>query len=440
MAAQSHRWTSVLDAERRIAALKIANDVARRNVDRSRIATALARARQQTQFPGSVSWQPYAVASGEAGIAMMCSYLDRCEPGQGWDVIGHELLAAGARAVERLPTVGAGLFGGLSGFALAVESLSKEGTRYQRLLAALDEELVPRVSAMTAGMDPYPNGMGVGEFDLVSGLSGIGAYLLQRDPGKNLPDLLTSLVWLTERADEAPRWATPPELLETEMRDRFPSGNLNCGLAHGIPGPLAVLALTLEAGLEVRGQADAVHRVAEWLVERRTEDEWGINWPSVVPVTTGRASSTKVAATRDAWCYGTPGLARALWLAGEALDDDNVRGVALEAMFAVLRRPIRYRYIDSPTFCHGVAGLLQIVLRFAHDTRQDAFREAAGVLVDQLIAAYQPDRPLGYASLEPGPVEVDRPGLLDGAPGIAMVLLAAATDTEPTWDRVFALS
>ena len=22
---------------------------------------------------------------------MMCSYLDRCEPGQGWDVIGHEL-------------------------------------------------------------------------------------------------------------------------------------------------------------------------------------------------------------------------------------------------------------------------------------------------------------------------------------------------------------
>jgi hypothetical protein len=35
---------------------------------------------------------------------------------------------------------------------------------------------------------------------------------------------------------------------------------------------------------------------------------------------------------------------------------------------------------------------------------------------------------------------VDRPGLLDGAPGAALVLLAAATDVEPAWDRVFLLS
>jgi hypothetical protein len=129
-----------------------------------------------------------------------------------------------------------------------------------------------------------------------------------------------------------------------------------------------------------------------------------------------------------------------LWFAGEALDDQGVRDVAVEAMRAVFRRPIAERRIESPTFCHGVAGLLQVVVRFAHDTRLPAFSAAATELVDALLAAYEPDRPLAYASIEPGPNPVDRPGLLDGAPGVALALLAAATDTEPVWDRLFLLS
>jgi hypothetical protein len=35
---------------------------------------------------------------------------------------------------------------------------------------------------------------------------------------------------------------------------------------------------------------------------------------------------------------------------------------------------------------------------------------------------------------------VDQPGLLDGAPGVILALLAASTDVEPIWDRLFLLS
>jgi hypothetical protein len=107
---------------------------------------------------------------------------------------------------------------------------------------------------------------------------------------------------------------------------------------------------------------------------------------------------------------------------------------------AVHRRPVAARQIDSPTFCHGVAGLLQVTLRFAHDTRRPRFVQAAADLVGQLLAQYRPESPLGYASLEPGGRAVDQPGLLDGAPGVALVLLAASTDVEPVWDRLFLLS
>jgi hypothetical protein len=129
-----------------------------------------------------------------------------------------------------------------------------------------------------------------------------------------------------------------------------------------------------------------------------------------------------------------------LWFAGVALDDPELRELAVEAVCAVLRRPLPTRAIDSPTFCHGVAGLLQVLLRFAHDSDRADLAGAAAELVDQLLAVYEPDRPLGYASLEPGGNPVERAGLLDGAPGVAMTLLAAATGVEPSWNRLFLLS
>jgi class I lanthipeptide synthase len=335
-----------------------------------------------------------------------------------------------------------GLFGGLSGLAFAASALSG-GTRYRRLLASLDEALAPEAAALgeslRSGSGPGP----MNDFDVISGASGIGAYLLRRDPHQVLPQVLSGLVSLAEEQDGPPRWMTPPDLLgDPSLVRQFPSGNLNCGLAHGIPGPLALLALSLHAGVEVPGQADAIHRLSEWLLGHRADDHWGINWPSAVPVTPPgvQEDPRRLPPTRSAWCYGSPGVARALWLAGEALDDQGLRDFAVEAMQAVFRRPILERRIESPTYCHGIAGLLQIVVRFANDTGLSTFSDAAAELVDELLAAYETDRPLGFASIEPGSNPVDRAGLLDGAPGVAMALLAAATDIEPNWDRLFLLS
>ena len=224
------------------------------------------------------------------------------------------------------------------------------------------------------------------------------------------------------------------------MARLYPNGNLNCGLAHGIPGPLALMALALRCGIEVAGLKDAIEHVAAWLDHHRVDDAWGVNWPTAVPVAPEGTAAASEEPSRAAWCYGSPGVARALWLAGEALDHPRYRELAVEAMEAVYRRPIRERRIDSPTFCHGVAGLLQVTLRFACDTRLPLFAEAARTLSNQLLALYDPDSLLGYYSIEPGGQRVDQPGLLDGAPGVVLVLLAAAMDTEPTWDRLFLLA
>ena len=261
--------------------------------------------------------------------------------------------------------------------------------------------------------------------------------------------------WCSPRA--RCRWYTPPGLYgDPKMVVSYPHGQLNCGLAHGIPGPLALLALAHRQGVEVEGLHEAVERTADWLTANRFDDEWGVNWPTAVPVeviTSGTtpmltllrkapapATTSPHGPSRAAWCYGSPGVARALWLAGDALGRADLQALAVQAMEAVYRRPLAARQIDSPTFCHGVAGLLHITLRFAHDTALPLFQDAAAVLADQLLGLYRPEMALGYYSLEHSGQRVDQPGLLDGVPGVAMVLLAAATGVEPAWDRLFLLA
>jgi hypothetical protein len=428
---QSGLWKPALGVTQAATAVAVAREAADRLRDPEQIEAATAAAARQTAFPESVYWQPHGVAQGDAGLALMCGYLDACFPDEGWDATGHHYLTLAARGAALSGYLPTGLFAGLSGLAFAAWSLSRQGTRYQKLLRTVEEALLPRTVELADGLSRQEQGVSVGQFDVISGLSGVGAYLLYRrengEAAAALRAVLQGLIALTTEEGGIPRWHTPAYLMSDEeiMLRLYPNGNLNCGLAHGIPGPLGLMGLALRSGVAVEGLVD---------------DDWGVNWPTAVPLAPNGASAPSAEPSRTAWCYGSPGVARALWLAGEALDHSGYRELAIEAMEAVYRRPLWERRIDSPTFCHGVAGLLQITLRFAHDTGLPLFTEAAETLSEQLLSLYDPNSLLGYCSLEPGGQRVDQPGLLDGAPGVVLVLLAAATDVQPVWDRLFLLA
>jgi lantibiotic biosynthesis protein len=421
--------------------------------DYQRVQLAAVSARAQTTFPRTVHWQPTSLAQGDAGMALICACLDACFPDQEWDRIGHRYLTTAAQGAEQAPFQSSGMFSGLAGLAFSALSLSRGGSRYRRLLTVLNDALLPQIEAQAKNLKRHGNdGLSFGSFDVISGLAGAGAYLLAYHSSRGddaavlaaTEGVLDALVALSGDSGGLPRWWTPPHLLgDEEAAALHPYGNLNCGLAHGIPGPLALMALALSSGTVVSGLEEAIDRLAEWLMGYRAPDRWGVNWPYAVPLTRDgvpdRAAASRTPG-RAAWCYGAPGAARALWLAGVARQRSEWRNIAVEAMQAVYRRPVAARNIDSPTLCHGVAGLLQITLRFAHDTRLPVFTEAAADLFEWLCGAYEPDSLLGYRNWEPGGTRVDQPGLLDGAPGVLLTLLAACTDVEPSWDRAFLLA
>ena len=449
----SRPWRPVLEPGQITRTIEIAREVAARLREHEKVEAAVLAAKRQTAYSRSVHWQPYGVSQGYAGLAIMCGYLDACFGDEGWDGVAHHFLELAARDAAQQASLPAGMFSGLSGLAFAAWYLSKGERRYRRLLVAIEEQLFRRAIQLASNVSAHKQNLSVSQFDLISGLTGIGAYLLCRresaEPATALEAVLRSLIGLAREEAGLPRWYTPVHLLGDETLMRFnPYGNLNCGLAHGIPGPLGLLSLALLSGVEIDGIREAIDWVATWLLQYRLEDQWGVNWPTVVPLGANgtieaRSSHDPVSPfepSRTAWCYGSPGLARALWLAGKALQKTEYQEMAISAMEAVYRRPLPVRRIDSPTFCHGVAGLTQITLRFARDTGLPQFTEAARTLNEQLLSLYDPETLLGYYNLEPDGKRIDQPGLLDGVPGVVLVLLAAATDVEPAWDRPFLLS
>jgi lantibiotic biosynthesis protein len=449
-------WHPVLEAHERSQALAVVREVAARLRDPSRIDRAVASARQLTRYPRSIDWRPNSLSQGYAGLAVLWSTADACMPDEGWDIVGHEHLQLAVQALQRLPRLGYGASSGIAGVAFAARLLSRGGKRYRRLLATLESALKSQMSwVATALAQSPPHGVNPSTFDAISGLSGAARYLLIRREEEPLKEclevVLRCLVALSGETDGLPRWHTPAHCIADDAtRQLFPYGNLNCGLAHGIPGPLALLGLATRCGIVVEGQLEAMRRMADWLLRQRIDDAWGMNWPTAVPLSgpperagqrdPAAPDPAQAQASRTAWCYGSPGIARALWHAGVALSDDEYTRIATSAMEAVYRRPPQARQIDSPTFCHGVAGLQQITLRFAHESGTPLFVDAARALHRQLVEAYEPDSLLGYRSIEPGGTRIDQPGLLDGAAGVALVLLAAATAVEPAWDALFLLS
>ncbi|RKN77285.1 hypothetical protein D7231_00625 [Streptomyces klenkii] len=331
------------------------------------------------------------LAGGGAGLALAFHWLDRGLPGRGWGALAQGYLAAAIRGYERLGA-SPGLFGGVAGLAFAAWSVSSGGSALEH--PALHDRVVREALARARQLcdGPPPPARAV---DVVSGLTGAGAYLLCRgdDPAAAaaLRAVLTTLTRTGVRAGEPP----------------------DPGPAHGWSGPLALLSLALGEGVAVRGQREAVGRLAELLNDCRADDAWGPNWPGMTTGTTVRAS----------WCRGSPGTARALWLAGTALGDESLRDLAVRALKAVHRRPPEERRIDgAPGLCHGLAGLLQITSRFAHDTGDPGLASAAAGLA---AAPF----PAGGG-----------PGFLDGAAGVLLAVLGAATDVEPAWDRALLLA
>ncbi|RSN56606.1 lanthionine synthetase C family protein [Actinomadura sp. WAC 06369] len=381
-------------------------------------------------------WWPQSLAVGAAGVALL--HIERAHAGLGSWQRAHEWLDCAAH--DGVHTgADAHLHYGAPALAFVLHAAIGEQSRYARALETLDHHIAiatrRRLDAAHARMDGGAP-PALAEFDAIRGLTGIGAYLRHRNANAPLlAEILAYLVRLTEPIDDhgepLPGWWTNLGPSGRPSRN-FPGGHANTGMAHGIAGPLALLALTLKDGLTVDGHIEAIERICTWLDRWRQDDgnaPWWPYWITHAQLCGDQPLPAKP--SRPSWCYGTAGVARAQQLAARAINDDARREMAERALAGAFTDSEQRAAIIDSSLCHGHAGLLQIASRCAADARTLMVRHMTPLL-HAVVRDPDPERVAAELLQPPHGCF----GFLEGAAGVALALHSAASGSPPAsgWD------
>ncbi len=270
------------------------------------------------------------------------------------------------------------------------------------------------------------------DYDLISGLVGIGVYALEALPRPTsraiLEEVVTRLSELAQEMDGGIAWATSPELLPEWQRELDPKGYYNLGLAHGIPGVWSILAQAATEGIQESTSRELLEKSISWLLDQDLPEEAG--FPGWIPI-----GSKREEGTRYAWCYGDPGIAIALFSAARLLGNDVWEAASLKISRRIAEASPERAGVKDAGICHGSAGLGHIFNRFYQATNDEQFLGAARHWFARTLEFRQPGSGVGgYQMFAKGKL-LDDAGILTGSSGIALTLLSAAYPVEPFWDR-----
>ena len=298
--------------------------------------------------------------------------------------------------------------------------------------AALDEI----DAAILAGLAGPP---GRTEFDLMSGLVGLGLFALERAPSQVARGSLERLVvWLdacAERTAYGISWRSMPPLPHALAGAEFPDGCHYTGVAHGTAGVVGLLAGLLRERVLPETTGPLLEGAVDWVLGNELPGNLAL-FPYQVDTDNRRPPS------RSGWCTGGLGISVMLWRAGQAAGDPTWQSRAVALARAAARRPLAETGVRDACLCHGASGLGQLYARWFNATGEEFFRDEAVRWFRRAMDYHRPGEGVaGYLAMNGARSREEvAPRLLFGAAGVGLALLSATTAIEPAWDRVFLMS
>ena len=408
---------------------------------------------------GASMWSGGSLSHGLAGTAMLYATLEKID--SSFQSATHNHLSGAVQQLSWNPR--AGLMGGVAGVLAATQEASDGGQRYGNVRGKLAKWLANAQSKLVAEYaSSLRDGVHWNAYDLMNGLSGSLRVLLDEPSAeaetvtKETASYLCSRI-LARSTSGHPGWWVPADLQPTaDDAESYPYGDLNLGLAHGMPGVVSALVSVGETQVLTPEIEDALTFASRWALRWIQTEGNTRYWPARVPAEFDNDPAAAPSFfTRAAWCYGTPGVAISMMRAGRLLGDSELTERATEALLSHLDLPEAEWRLDGPTVCHGYAGVVQVLYRCWRITRDARLRTLANRLAETLTTTmadleapfvfqhWVPDSPDGWRSATKHR-HLNCAGLLEGAAGVACVLLAVSDSAEPDltadWDRILGLS
>jgi lantibiotic biosynthesis protein len=359
------------------------------------------------------------LAAGAAGLAVCHAVVAReCHDEQAHQrAVG--CLDSAIDVLARQP-FGMSLYSGFTGIAWAADLVG-------RLLPGEAAERNDDIDlALAQAIRHYPKN---GPYDLIDGLTGLGTYALARWPRPSAVECLTGIVaeldGRARRDADGVYWWTPAAALTGPRGQLYPAGGVDVGVAHGVAGVLPLLARACGLGVAEATARPLLDGAIRWLTAHLVESPAGPTSGAFI------ADGAEPGPARSAWCYGDPGVAMALLLAAHDLGEPSWQLAGTQLALRAARRPPEDSGVADAGICHGTAGLTHLFTRMYGLTGERELADAAVAWAERTVAICQS----GPAARSPS-----GPGLLEGAAGTALALLAGCVPGQPVWDQMLLIS
>lgn len=373
------------------------------------------------------------LANGTAGLAVFFCHLAEARDDDRYADIAVDYLEHSLQALADYP-MAPSLFEGFSGVGWAVAHLES------RLLEE-DDGVHQTIDESLLELLRHPARLR--DYDLVMGFTGFAVYALQslsRPAARECLELVVTR--LAERADEREAgvaWYTAPELLIPQQRELAPRGYYNLGVAHGVPAVAAVLGMSAAAGVAGERARPLLDDAVAWLLSQELDGDAGSRFPNWV------GEDVEPERSRLAWCYGDLGLAATLLLAARSVGRRDWEREAVRVARLAAERPITDSGLRDVGLCHGAAGIGHLFNRLHQATGEEVLARASRSWFQQAFAMRRPGE--GVAGFRAWTRNDDgelvwsaEKGVLTGAAGVALALLAAVSPMEPDWDQMLLVS
>jgi lantibiotic modifying enzyme len=405
-------------------------------------------------FEGTtMKWEKCSLSHGLPGICLLFGRLMELYPKEErWEKDANRYLGYVVEELNQNGIENISMFSGLAGIGLATASVSKDFTDYNNLLAAINNAVTNKLASF-AGNVISSEGTHSSCYDVMAGLTGVlnYLYLFHNDSTcyQELVEGLDVLIELTEtiiiKGIEVPGWYISNKNQFSRLeRELYPDGNFNTSLSHGIAPPLTLLSEMMSKGINRKGQKDAIQRIVDFYFSYRFVNDGREIWKGQIEfeeIKEKRIDSRNLV-KRDAWCYGSPGICYSLIRAGIALEDQKIVEYGIENLKQTIPD---IQGIYSPTFCHGYAGIYQILNSVEALVSKQVFLKEKHLLKGKILAFYDADNRYGFSNIEYDHIRgsyrpYDSSGLLEGTVGVCLSLLEGEHPGHNIWKRAFLLA
>lgn len=327
--------------------------------------------------------------------------------------IGYNLSKGIKQEIENDSDMRISMFAGLGYSAYAINAFSRETGILKGFSESINQILLENTYLKVSKVWGYDN-FQTGQYDLISGFSGVLYYLLNFEWGKEerrkLNKIADYLIYITSKNYETglPRYFIKNEYLHNEIyKELYTEGSINLGLSHGIVAIALALSKFKKKGYDAENLEKAIKSIFD-IYNSLIKD---IICPTQISANSyfgEKSTDSEIINSRESWCYGTASICKALSIAAKNISDMNLYDKYNNIVEKIIGLGIEYYNLDELIICHGYASMI-LIISSMDINRNKELKDLSNLILSDLNSG-------AYEEL------LKNNNFLEGIPGVIMAL------------------